>query len=165
MLLVHVMGAAIAAMATPAGRSGPAAWSPPALITVARNATPTELFAAASLESRLRTTLGLAGAHVAGSSASNAGTPQLAVGHEAALQAGIAAAQMEGLGDDGYILLSLKHGGVAMGTSKGSARGSMNAVYLLRGTMCHTNPSIYTCFWGPFISNLHLFWGPFISHL
>ena len=116
---------------------GVLAWSPPSLITVGRNATATERFAAGSLESRLRATLGLATAHVAAASAGTAHKPQLAVGFRASLAAGVPAEQLQGLGDDGYILLPLKQGGVALAASANSARGSMNAVYgLLRAGAC-----------------------------
>ena len=109
------------------------AWSPPSLITVGSNATATELFAAGSLESRLRETLGLAAAHIVAVSARTAHAVQLAVGYEASLAAGVPAEKLHGLGDDGYILLPLKQGGVALGAAKDSARGALNAAYgLLR---------------------------------
>jgi hypothetical protein len=110
------------------------AWSPPSLITVGNNATATELFAAGSLESRLHETLGLAAAHiVAVSTTRTAHAAQLAVGYEASLAAGVSAEKLHGLGDDGYILLPLKQGGVALGAAKDSARGALNAAYgLLR---------------------------------
>lgn len=108
------------------------AWSPPPLITVS-NATATELFAAGSLESRLRETLGLAAAHIVEASARTAHAAQLAVGYEASLAAGVSAEKLHGLGDDGYNLLPLKQGGVALGSAKDSARGALNAAYgLLR---------------------------------
>ena len=106
-------------------------WAPPALITVGSNATATELFAAASLESRLRDTFGLRAVHTRTASARTAGLGQLAVGWQACVVAGIDAKQLQGLGDDGYVLLPLDRGGVALGASRASERGALNAVYAL----------------------------------
>ena len=127
------------ALAAERGASpAPEPWDPPALVTVGGNATTTERYAAASLADRLRTTLGLAAARVETAGAATRGQPQLAVGFDAArLAAPGGAGQLHGLGDDGYVLLPLPQGGVACGSSSGSARGSLNAVYALlrRGGM------------------------------
>jgi hypothetical protein len=76
--------------------------SPPSVITVDTNATATELFAARSLESRLRATVGLRTAHVVAASATTVHAVQMAVGFGASLAAGIRGERLHGLGNDGY---------------------------------------------------------------
>lgn len=109
--------------------TGPAPWNPPSLITVGTNATATELFAAGSLQARLRTILGLNKTRIAVAGTQTTRVAHLAVGFGAAVAAGVPAERMQHLGEDGYILLPLKQQGVALGAAAGSARGSMNAVY------------------------------------
>eukprot|EP01051_Picozoa_sp_SAG22_P006310 SAG22_NODE_407_length_10957_cov_5.081691_3_plen_451_part_00 len=62
------------------------------------------------------------------------GLPHVAVGFGAATAAGVPAAQLVSLGDDGYTVTSccsVAAGSVAVGASPGSLRGAMNGVFAL----------------------------------
>ena len=109
--------------------TGPAAAAAaplPARIVVAGDATDTERWSAAKLAELLLLP-------VEGTTAAAAGTPQIAVGHGAAVAMGVHASDLGALGDDSF-LVSSKRGGVpagsvAIASSARSSRGTMNGAF------------------------------------